>query len=153
MKIDVQWLYEGKEMVNIDFKIWLCTSKVLFDTFFFKSKIYCEVKKKMIIIKEWNKIESYLFFLHFVFHVVRPPRCVMSESWRMRCMSLVVNSISFEVNCNLTVNCSVIWVHRSFLSFGKPKRHLKKYKYTISFRLALIKVGTITRGVVKELLN
>ena len=119
-----------KEMVNINFKMWLCTSEVFQNLFniyiFLKLKIYCEVKKKINKIKEGNKIESYLFFWHFVFPVVRPPRCVMSESWRMRCMSLVVNSISFEVNCNLTVTCSVIWVHRSFLSFGKLKRHLKK---------------------------
>lgn len=119
-----------KEMVNINFKMWLCTSEVFQNLFniyiFLKLKIYCEVKRKINKIKEGNKIESYLFFWHFVFPVVRPPRCVMSESWRMRCMSLIVNSISFEVNCNLTVNCSVIWVHRSSRSFGKRKRHLKK---------------------------
>ena len=127
-KIHVQLRNGGwgcKEMVNMIFNIWQWSIK-FFKVYFvncFELKIYCEVKKK-----KTEKIESYCFFWHFVFHVARPPGWVMSESWRMRCMSLVVNSISFEVNCNLTVNCYVIWFHRSCLSFGNPERHLKKIK-------------------------
>ena len=43
-----------KEMVNINFKMWLCTSKVfqnLRDIYIFLNwKVYCEVKKKKKII-------------------------------------------------------------------------------------------------------
>ena len=45
-----------KEMVNINFKMWLCTSEVFQNLFtiytFLKLKIYCEVKKKINKIKE-----------------------------------------------------------------------------------------------------